>query len=252
MTNNRKLYVIPIIHAKSDMGSMASFLEAESLRSLGERVWEQHTGVVEEFWKAIAQFFSSLNEGEAKGLKIYQDGLVADGPEGIKIVREAAKKGSKNYQIIEELIDKGAILIRTEDISVVKEEYAYIIAISKARTPREKERATIRYREAQAVLLQRRDRFIAKQIKETLRVGEKGALFIGAYHNILRLLPEDIEVVQVKDLDNVRKYQKLLTSPLKNQNAFQELDNLGRYLASPIIDRYQNTTATNLVYKKLK
>jgi hypothetical protein len=218
------------------MGSMASFLEAESVLSLGQKLWEQHMSIVESFWEIVAQFFSSLDEKDINGLKVYQDGLVADGLEGFKIVQEAARVGSKNYEIIEKLIEKGAILVATEDITLVRKEYAYVSAISRARSLKEKERATIRYRKVQATLLQRRDQFIIQQIKKTLHEGEKGALFIGAYHNVLKLLPDDIDILQVKELDKVRHYQKLLNSPEKDQNARQELEKLGRYLTSPIVD----------------
>lgn len=51
--------------------------------------------------------------------------------------------------------------------------------------------------------------FIAKTIDVTLREGDTGILFIGAYHDVLSRLPADIRVVQIKEVTRVRDYHKV-------------------------------------------
>ena len=204
----RKLYLAPIIHMGADMGSLASALDETAKTELGEEVWEKHKETLFSFWRSVAQFFDPL---DVKGFNIYQDGLVADGDIGIKIVKEGVSQGSKNYEIVEKLLDMGAVLVKTEDPALVKKEYIYIKKMVYAKSPREKEACAQRYKRAQNQLLKERDDYIARRIDETLHEGETGVLFIGAYHDIASKLPDDIHVVQVKDITEVREYQKSLS-----------------------------------------
>ena len=205
----RNLYLVPILHMGADMGSLASALDETAKAEFGQEVWQKHKGAVSSFWDSIGQFFDAL---DVKGFKIYQDGMVANGADGLRIIREGISQGSKNYEIIGKLLQRGAVLVKTEDLVLVKQEYAYIAKIAHSKSPKEKEVWSLRYKVAQGRLLRQRDDFIAKRIEVTLGEGETGILFIGAYHDILSRLPEDIQVVQVKDITKVREYQKDLAS----------------------------------------
>lgn len=99
---------------------------------------------------------------------------------------------------LRKLIEKGAVLVKTENLALVKQEYNHIARIARAKSPEEKEVWTLRYKLAQGKLLEQRDDFIAKRINETLGDGETGILFIGAQHKVSSRLPDDIEVVMVK------------------------------------------------------
>lgn len=200
----RKLYLVPILHMKADMGSMAPELEKLAAEEIGQEEWRRHEEVVERFWDSIDAFFSSL---DASGLKIYQDGLIADGTAGLRIVSEGARLGSKNYLIIGKLLERGAALMKTENQLLVKEEYDYIAKIARSKSERERETWASRYRLAQDRLLHQRDDFIAKRIEETLGEGETGVLFIGASHRVQERLPEDILVITVKDDARVSEYR---------------------------------------------
>jgi len=193
----RELYLVPILHMSADMGSLASALDETAKAEFGQEVWQKHKGAVSSFWDSIGQFFDAMN---VKGFKIYQDGMVANGADGLRIIREGISQGSKNYEIIGKLLQRGAVLVKTEDPVLVKQEYAYIAKIAHSKSPKEKEVWALRYKVAQGRLLRQRDDFIAKRIEVTLGEGDTGILFIGAYHNILSRLPEDIQVVQVKDV----------------------------------------------------
>ena len=217
------------------MGSVAATLSEGSAAALGKELWQKHQDTIARFWDAIAQFFKSL---EVSGFKVYQDGLVADGEHGLKIVSEGVRLGSVNYRIISGLLQRGAILIKTEDISLVKREHSYITKVIEAKSRRERETAALRYKLAQQRLLQERDDFIAKTIDRTLQEGDTGILFIGAYHDVRSKLPADIRVVQVKEITRVREYHKALTEISANKQR-EYLQLLTEYLVSPI----SNTTS---------
>ncbi|MBC8275944.1 MAG: hypothetical protein H8E40_13380 [Chloroflexi bacterium] len=223
----RKLYLIPIIHMSADMGSMASALEAGA-SVLGQELWQKHKGIVSGFWDSVAQFFAFM---DVKGFRIYQDGLVANGPDGLRIVREGIDQGSKNYEIIGKLLGQGAVLEKTEDPVLVKQEYSYIAKIAHSKSPKEKQVWALRYKQAQNKLLRQRDDFMAARIAETLEEGETGILFIGAYHDVLSRMPEDIQVSQIKDIAKVREYHKTLLSLKKPSQHFHQL---AGYLLLPI------------------
>ncbi len=191
----RKLYFVPIIHMSPDMGSLASALDETAQTELGQEVWQKHKEAVSNFWDYIGQFFNAM---DVKGFKIYQDGMVADGTDGLRIIREGISQGSKNFEIVGRLLERGAALVKTEDRTLVKQEYDYIAKIARAKSGREKEVWALRHKLAKDRLLRQRDDFIATRIRETLGQGETGILFIGARHEILSRLPEDIEVVTVK------------------------------------------------------
>ena len=194
----RKLYLVPILHMSADMGSLASTLDETAKAELGQEVWQKHKEAVSTFWDSIRQFFDAL---DVKGFKIFQDGMVANGADGLRIIKEGISQGSKNFEIIGKLLGRGVVLVKTEDPVLVKQEYAYIAKIAHSKSPKEKEVWALRYKVAQGRLLRQRDDFIAKRIKGTLGEGETGILFIGAYHDILSRLPEDIQVVRVKTTD---------------------------------------------------
>ena len=227
----RKVYLVPIIHTRSDMGSIAPILSEISAVALGKEPWDEHQKIISRFWDSIARFFNSL---EISNLKIYQDGLVAAGEGGLIIVNEGVRQGSVNYEIIASLLRRGATLIRTEDLSLVKREYSYIKKLTGAKSLRERETAALRYKLAQRKLLEDRDNFIAGTIESTLQEGDTGVLFIGAYHEVLSKLPVDIRIVQVKDVTRVREYHRVLTSiSIETQAQYQQL---AEYLVSPISD----------------
>lgn len=190
----RRLYYVPVLHTSADMGSLAPSLDEIVKAEMGQEAWQRHKEAKSVFWDCVGRFFEGL---DVRGFKVYQDGMVADGPDGVRIVKELSIRGSKNYQIVEGLMERGAILVKTENLALVKQEYAHVTRIARAGSLREKEVWSLRYRLAQPGLLQQRDDFIANRIKETLGEGETGILFVGAHHVVLPRLPQDIEVLTV-------------------------------------------------------
>jgi len=226
----RKLIYVPVVHTSADLGSMAAEASRRGIASLGEETWEVHRKTVDGFWDTISNYFDSV---DVAGMKVYQDGMVADEEVGAKLVEEGAKSGSKNYELVARLLKSGAILVKTEELRLVKQEVDTLLAIVQAKRISKKVIAFIRYKLGKNRLLRKRDEFIARRIDETLDEGETGIIFIGAFHNIKGKLPEDVQVMEVKHTEEVREYQKLLPSCQKNRERFEEL---GRYLVSDVLE----------------
>lgn len=225
----RTLIYIPIIHTSADMGSLAEEVTKRGIRDLGSEIWSKHEETVLRFWDVIIKYFDSL---EVSVFKIYQDGMVAEGEIGQKIVEEGVRSGSKNYEVIARLLQKGSILIKTEDFCLVSKERDSLIKIMQGKTAVEKLIAIIKYKITKNRLLKERDRYIAGRIAETLHQGERGIVFIGAYHDLKKRLPEDIKIIEIKDTERVREYQRLL--PFYHKHNKERIKELGRYLISEI------------------
>ena len=189
----RKLIVIRIVHAPSDMGSASAGLEKAGISTLGRVRWQENQKKIESFWLELEKEVDDLGMDVGK-LRIYQDGLPCAGALGERIVRETAARGSKNYQIVQKLMDRGAQIEATESADLLRQEYDYIKALLEARTDEERRSAEERYNQVKDKLLEERDLFIARAIDASLKEGETGLLFIGASHNVLPKIAGDIEV----------------------------------------------------------
>ena len=193
----RRLILIKIIHTSVDMGSMSEGLVKEGMAKIGREKWLENQRKIEKFWDDLEKEIDVLNLDYSK-TRIYQDGLPCGGELVLRIVWETADKGSKNYQIVRKLIQRGATIEATESPELLRNEYEHIKALFTARTPEDKADAVHRYDQIKDELMQRRDAYIAKSIDLTLKEGETGLLFIGAAHDIIPKLSKEIEV---KNLD---------------------------------------------------
>ncbi len=193
----RKLILIKIVHTSADMGSMGEGLVKEGMAKMGREKWLENQGKIEKFWDDLEKEIDGLSLDYSK-TRIYQDGLPCGDELGLRIVRETADKGSKNYRIVRKLIERGAVIEATESPELLRKEYEYIKALMTARTPEEKTDAARRYDQIKDELMQERDAYIAKAIDISLKDDETGVLFIGAFHNVIPELAKDIEV---KSLD---------------------------------------------------
>jgi hypothetical protein len=226
----RNIIYIPVIHTSADLGSLARDVTKRGIADLGEDVWEEHQKTVDAFWDRISEYFDSI---DVSGAKIYQDGMVAEGEIGAKIVEEGLNLGSRNYQLVSKLLKRGAILIKTEDFNLVMKERDRLLKITQAKTTTEKLFGFIKYKLTKNMLLNKRDEYIVQRIDETLNEDQTGILFIGAYHNINQRLPRDIQIREIKDTQKIREYQKMLPFYNMDKKRFKEL---GRYLVSEIND----------------
>ncbi len=226
----RTLIYIPVIHSGSDMGTIAGDISRKGIAELGDAKWQSHINTVEKYWDVIANYCEQL-DFEKNGLKIYQDGMVADGEIASKIIEDNLKMGSRNYKIISGLLNRGAEIVKTEDFGLVKKELEIFKSISETDSLLKKLIKLLIIKIKRRSLMKKRDAFIAASITKTLLPGETGLLFLGAYHHILNKLPADIEVVQVKEISKVRKYQKLLPFQSKYHALFNEVS---QYIVAPV------------------
>jgi len=189
----RRLIIIRIVHTPFDMGSAKDGLIREGIALMGRQRFEENLRKIEKFWDEVEKEVE-LIAADPEKLHIYQDGLPVAGELGKRIVRETASKGSRNYGIVQKLMDRGARIEATESPDLLRKEYGYIKALLDAGSEEEKKAAEARYNQVKDRLLDERDAFIAQSIDSTLKDGETGLLFIGASHDVIPKMPKDIEV----------------------------------------------------------
>ena len=117
----RRLLYIPIIHTSADLGSLSALVQTHYAKVCGKAGWNQREELVEALWSDIEANLDALRL-DARKTRIYQDGLPVCGFEE-RIVRELAKAGSSNHQLILRWLDRGAVLMGTEDAGLLLEEY---------------------------------------------------------------------------------------------------------------------------------
>lgn len=200
----KTLIYVPIIHNQADMGSVAKHLYQQKLTASAEKRQQKHIETVNGYWNTIENFFNDFQIPE-NGVKIFQDGMFADGKMALTILEEGIKSGSKNSVVVQNLINRGATLIKTEDFKLVKKEYDGITSIIKAKNSFTRIFFLLKYKILKPAILRRRDKFIALTIANTLHEGETGVIFIGAYHNIIGLLPSDILVTELRETTKIKK-----------------------------------------------
>ena len=171
------------------MGSMYGTLKDEYIRRFGTQKWEEHNRIIEDFWHGIRNKVFDLSL-DYPNTRLYQDGLPVCGKE-MDIVQELVKMGSRNHQILMELIQLGAKIEGTEDPKLLLEEYDYL---KKASADLDKKQVKRRYQRLAKSILQKRDLYIGQRIDKTLREGETGLLFIGITHKVNEKLPKDIGI----------------------------------------------------------
>ncbi len=199
----RRLLYVPIVHDKTDMGSFGAALTRQSVALAGERRWALHQRVVRGFWESVEAFLLTL---DAMRIAVYQDGLAVGGELAIRIVHEAAGRGSKNYQIVLKLLNRGAKLRKTEDVQLLLQEHQMLRGLGHQEPSQASMTGTPPPTMSGDRLLGQRDGFIARTISDTLKEEELGVLFLGAQHNVEPFLPVDITVVAVKDRQRVSDY----------------------------------------------
>ncbi len=186
----RRLIHIPVIHTSADLGSLSQFVEAHYAKVCGPTSWNRREDIVRALWTDIEANVDALRL-DACRTRIYQDGLPVCGFEE-RIVRELAKAGSSNHQLILRLLDQGAVVMGTEDPQLLMEEYE----VQKLRLGQVPGNRAAHDEQAARLdrVLRARDAFIAERIAATLEPGEAGLLFLGTLHRVDALLAGDIRV----------------------------------------------------------
>ena len=161
------------------MGSAAQAYQAAFVARYGEKKLAERAEEFDAIWRAIGVAIRSLRL-DLRRVNLYQDSLPVCGHER-ELVRDMARQGSRNHQLLEALANSGATLVGTESAALLLDEYRLV--------------QSSEHTDAQAAaLLDARDHFIAGRIDETLGAGMTGILFIGALHHVAKYIPKRIAV----------------------------------------------------------
>lgn len=199
----RQLLYVPMMHDQADLGSLGSALARKTAALTGARRWTIHKETMHKFWETVATYLRSF---DPRHLKLYQDGLPVGGKMARRVVEEAAQKGSKNYQLVLDLLHKGSELRQTEDPALLLREHENIRMSVQEEWAGTERRSAQHYQLEADRLTSERDQVIANIINATLKESEVGVLFIGAHHNVVSHLPADISVTAIKDREQVMAY----------------------------------------------
>ncbi len=179
----RRLIYVPVMHSDIEMGSAAAWYREAFITRHGEAKWAERDRQYARIWDEVAQAIDGLNL-DFRRVRLYQDSLPVCGHEAL-IVRDLAAQGSRNHQLLEALMARGAEVMGTESADLLIEEYR-LMQNGGGGGPQGES------------LLERRDRFIAQRIDGTLGADETALLFIGALHRVDTYLPPDIRVTLVR------------------------------------------------------
>ena len=221
----RSLLYVPVIHEAVDLGSISTIAHEKGNGTFGKTRWETHKITVKSFWERISDYFKEI---EADGLEIFQDGLPVGGEIASKIIHDGAERGSKNYRIVLDLISRGAVIKKTEDVILLKRELIRTKQLSRQVSHGEEKTTTFQDLISNDSLMAERDRFIAQSINETLL--KRGVLFMGAFHSVPDYLDKRINVLELKKIKWVRNYLNMLYT----DGPREMLASLSAHLISPI------------------
>lgn len=182
-TLDRFLYVAPIVHSPKDMGILRHRMK------VSKEYWEAAT----EYWAKVGESISGIKKID----KVYQDGLPDVSEKRVNIVVSQAQ--TPNYKILRQLKSQGALIIGTEDPAACMREFNLRQQIEYPEDEDAWAEAKMAYHNEQPELLEKRDEYIARRIKEDLLPGETGILFIGEGHSIADKL-KGIQILEIEQL----------------------------------------------------
>ncbi len=191
--DKRKLIYIPIIHTPKDMGDLSNSIRKVAAKVLEKQSLGQKDQLVNRIWTAIEEVIDSLDLPFEK-VRLYQDGLPICGHE-MEIVTDLANNGCRNHRLLEQLIRKGSVLMGTESVELLLEEYRLIKQTVSGRLDGNRSETPRDLQKKADILLKKRDHFIAQRINNTLGPGETGIIFLGMLHDLEELVDKKIKIV---------------------------------------------------------
>ena len=194
MSDIKSLIYVPVLHTRKEAGEiLLSLKEGEAKVSADTQSAEQEKSV-REMWDGIQEKIQKINISYIS-LRIYQDAMPVCGRER-EIALKLAQNGSRNHELILDLVKKGAKLEGTEDPNLLIKEYDNLSQlISKASVSTQNYRDSLsEYKEKGAKLMKQRDTFIAERIKSTLKEGETPLVFMGVRHELEKLLQSSFAI----------------------------------------------------------
>jgi hypothetical protein len=164
------LIFIPVIHPNDEV-AFKTIMQGIPIKM-------KKQSIIDKLWKKIDRWLDARLEElnvDYRKIKVYQDGM--DGAPTEELLLFGAKF-SKNWKLTLKLYKKGAKIMKTENLQLLDEQQ------------RLKNMSWSKMKE----ISDRRDRYIAKIIGNTLDEGELGILIMGVGHDVQRFLPSDINI----------------------------------------------------------
>jgi hypothetical protein len=191
----RRLIWVPIIHSQEDLGRLREAVRRQHSERHGDEHWDRHVRAVEAFWRQVRSRVAGLGLDPGR-IRLYQDGLPVY-PQAGAIVADLAHAGSENHQLLVEMAEAGATVEGTESPELLLLEYRLALQTLGVNGSGVVAATAEEFSRLGRELLERRDRFIADRIDETLLPGETGLLFLGLLHEPGPYLPADVRFVRL-------------------------------------------------------
>jgi len=189
------LLYVPVLHTHRESEDIVFSLKANGGDTHADTPGDEYDKSVKDMWEGI---YSKLQEIgiNFSSMRIYQDSLPVCGMEK-EVVSKLAEKGSRNHQLILDLLNNGARIEGTEDQQLLIKEYDCLTRFIASASASDHTAALERYRAESAGLMKQRDEFIAGRIKSTLKDGEVPLVFMGVRHGLGELLKDDFIIAYI-------------------------------------------------------
>jgi len=199
MSKEPGLIYVPILHTRretagiarslqdsANTGSTATQAPGDDDRSAGD------DRSIQEMWAGIAAKLNDVHLPYER-VRIFQEAMPVCGIEK-EIAESLTAQGSRNHQLLMDLVGQGARLEGTEDPDLLVQEYEYLTALIAAGAGRPELVAFEEYQARSKVLMEKRDAFIAARIRSTIREGELPLVFMGVRHQLDKQLEGDFMI----------------------------------------------------------
>jgi len=171
---------------------MAGEVQRQFQNTYGVKKWGNRVEAIDAMWNGLQKKILDLPLAWTN-VRIYQDGLPVCQKEK-EMVHDLAERGSRNHLLLVELMNRGAVLMGTENATYLVREYRRIQELINAANHGASDSRVVELKTDGETLLRERDTFIAKRIESTLQEGETGILFIGLYHHVDEYISNEIDV----------------------------------------------------------
>lgn len=209
----RRIIYIPAVHVKAELNGFENTAQAR-LYGLDSETFKYADDWAQEYWKQVKQILEeeSINPSKAR---VYAKGAVFPRKQMIPLFQEWAQEGSHHFQIVLDLLRKGAkyeitespeLYLKHEQAMRIQEELSVKIEPlwklhTEGRLSEESERTLNHYINRMGLVLSledslvisNRDKKIASRINNSLKEEETGILILGSAHRVSPWLDPDID-----------------------------------------------------------
>ncbi|MEA1965255.1 MAG: hypothetical protein U9O41_09090 [Candidatus Aerophobetes bacterium] len=166
----------------------------------GEKTDKEYLKKLEKYWDEVETRINSLQSKVGKFNKVYHELIGVGEEKGMELIKKLNKK---EYEVIKNSLNGNKNLQATEDKNSLEEttDWGRCLAVN----PQNRE-VLSKISEFYIQALQKREKYIAQKIDETLKENEIGILFTQEESKIK--FPSDIEIFRIRPplLDEINRY----------------------------------------------